>query len=287
MSEHLPVRRTLSTSISHWPIWLAVLFFLTALVVYSLQFGGWPLWSHLSESREVWGQFGDFMGGFINPLIALITIWLFTKSLRQNSEMLESARDELEMARHEIARGVEVQQATESALKSQIAIAQAGKDFNAARDLQAKYMDLLLKIKNREIQISVEKLSDAQLRVKFLDRYIEHQYSYLIDAAFRDGFDPAAEYAEMVFYCEQNFKLFACVLQGWVRVSYDDPIEGSKFLFHWKDLNGTVLEIPRYLDKVAFLHMSAQSAIRAIMDIEPGLRHSSIETIPGCYINLP
>lgn len=86
-------------------------------------------WNYFSADREDWGQFGDFLGGFLNPLIGLITIWLFTKSLHQNSEVLKAAKEELELARIEIARGVEIQSRTEDALKFQKRFGAAGKRF--------------------------------------------------------------------------------------------------------------------------------------------------------------
>lgn len=47
---------------------------------YFYNFGN--LWQ-LSESREVWGQFGDYVGGVINPLLSFITIILLIRSLNE------------------------------------------------------------------------------------------------------------------------------------------------------------------------------------------------------------
>lgn len=53
---------------------------------------------HVSSSGEVWGQFGDFIGGILNPILSFITILIlvFTSIYQQkqneNSEKRESIR---------------------------------------------------------------------------------------------------------------------------------------------------------------------------------------------------
>lgn len=101
---------------------LGVVFLSVALVAYLIKFGGWPWWDYFSNDREHWGQFGDFLGGLLNPLIGLITIWLFTKSLYQNSEMLEASREELRLSREEIVRGISVQNDARLALERELGV---------------------------------------------------------------------------------------------------------------------------------------------------------------------
>ena len=52
-----------------------------------------------SSDPGIWGQFGDYLGGLINPMIGLITIWLLTVSMRQNLIMLKQAQEELKLAK--------------------------------------------------------------------------------------------------------------------------------------------------------------------------------------------
>lgn len=40
----------------------------------------------LSQSSEVWGQFGDYVGGVVNPLLGFITIYLLIQSLTLQRE---------------------------------------------------------------------------------------------------------------------------------------------------------------------------------------------------------
>jgi len=46
-----------------------LLFFLSSIIMYSCKFG-----CKLSYSKEAWGQFGDFIGGFTNPLIGIANV---------------------------------------------------------------------------------------------------------------------------------------------------------------------------------------------------------------------
>lgn len=46
---------------------------------YFLHFGN----GDLSTSTEVWGQFGDYVGGVINPILSFVTIILLINSLRE------------------------------------------------------------------------------------------------------------------------------------------------------------------------------------------------------------
>ncbi|MEN4834306.1 hypothetical protein [Pantoea vagans] len=59
--------------------------------VYFYNFG----WRHgLSTSKEVWGQFGDYAGGVINPLLTFITIILLIKSLNEQQAANQSLINE-------------------------------------------------------------------------------------------------------------------------------------------------------------------------------------------------
>lgn len=123
------------------PVALTLSLYVIVISIYAFYFHEQEI---VAESGK-WGEFGDFLGGLLNPLIGLITIWLFTKSLHQNSEMLAAAREELRLAREEIARGVEVQAQTKIALNSQIDIANAEKLFNEVVALAALWQELAVK----------------------------------------------------------------------------------------------------------------------------------------------
>ena len=75
--------------------------------LYFLQFSN----GTLSADLATWGQFGDFVGGTANPILAfltlnalVLTIVLQSKQLSISSRELELSRRELELTREELSR---------------------------------------------------------------------------------------------------------------------------------------------------------------------------------------
>lgn len=95
----------------------AVLLFVLAAALYGIRFAH----EGLSSTQEHWGQFGDFVGGVVNPLLGVLTIWLLLKtlgeqqravgaaqeSLRVQHESLAVQRKELELTRRELKESAE------------------------------------------------------------------------------------------------------------------------------------------------------------------------------------
>ena len=129
---------------------LGVIFFISVITSYIWKFHG----TTISGDPGHWGVFGDFVGGIVNPLLGLVTIWLLTVSLHQNNEMLDQARAELKATLEELKRGQEIQAATEYALKQQIALAESARDIEGAIKLiqywQTKH-DTILQVERDEI----------------------------------------------------------------------------------------------------------------------------------------
>ncbi|CAH0319410.1 hypothetical protein SRABI89_05227 [Pseudomonas koreensis] len=77
------------------PIWLQVMIGLVALsgfimlVKYLATFG-----VQTSPSQEVWGQFGDFFGGILNPLLSSLTLAAVLVTMRLQSKELKVAQEE-------------------------------------------------------------------------------------------------------------------------------------------------------------------------------------------------
>lgn len=60
--------------------WVASLLILVTFGLYYYQFGrGLTI---LSEGKDIWGQFGDYFGGVLNPILSFISILLLIKSVR-------------------------------------------------------------------------------------------------------------------------------------------------------------------------------------------------------------
>lgn len=74
---------------------------------YVIRFG-LVLGAPLSDDPEKWGQFGDYLGGALNPLIAFLAFYWLTQSIRLQREELsdtklalqDSAQAQLKQERH-------------------------------------------------------------------------------------------------------------------------------------------------------------------------------------------
>ncbi len=97
-----------------WPkfsdpmLWIAGVVLVIALVSVSVHFGNSDfgdcnliqdaekksdcLKSEQAEYRSAWGQFGDFMGGVVNPIFGFLTIWLLVTELKATRRATEEAR---------------------------------------------------------------------------------------------------------------------------------------------------------------------------------------------------
>ncbi|MCE9684629.1 putative phage abortive infection protein [Shewanella sp. AS16] len=70
----------------------------------------------ISSKPEIWGAFGDFIGGILNPFLSfaafisvLITVFMQQAQLKQNEKQLEMTRDELALSTDELKRSADAQ----------------------------------------------------------------------------------------------------------------------------------------------------------------------------------
>lgn len=120
--------------IQKWAPYLVGVVLVVAVGFYISQFH-----DGLSTDQGTWGEFGDFVGGAVNPIVGFFTIWLLAVSLRQNHKALSQAntalaqaKAELELTRIAVEDAKKMQAATETALKAQTAIAENARDMNNA-----------------------------------------------------------------------------------------------------------------------------------------------------------
>ncbi len=72
-----------------WLVFIAVLLvFSVVLVTYGAKFHG-----GLSAKQSVWGQFGDFLGGTINPILGFMTVMILVATLRVQQKELKDTRE--------------------------------------------------------------------------------------------------------------------------------------------------------------------------------------------------
>jgi hypothetical protein len=79
-----------------------------------------------SKKQEVWGQFGDFIGGTVNPILSFLsllalvfTVVLQTRQLENSRTELANSRAELEATREEMRRSAEAQREMAKAAQTQ------------------------------------------------------------------------------------------------------------------------------------------------------------------------
>lgn len=107
--------------------------FVAVVWMYSSHFG--PI---VSDSHEVWGQFGDFLGGTLNPIFGFLTLVAIVMTLAVQSrqldvahEQLKLSRAELEATREELRKSAVAQQETAVALTQQARFAAISAKINA------------------------------------------------------------------------------------------------------------------------------------------------------------
>ncbi len=67
-------------------------------VVVVLIFYAFNFFGALSSSKEVWGQFGDYVGGLLNPVLSFLALIAVVRGLRYQSLELKAARSEASAA---------------------------------------------------------------------------------------------------------------------------------------------------------------------------------------------
>lgn len=73
----------------------------------------------LSTKQETWGQFGDFLGGLLNPLVGCFTLALLLFALHLQNELLKGTREQIKISRQELALSREELKKSAAALAEQ------------------------------------------------------------------------------------------------------------------------------------------------------------------------
>lgn len=95
--------------IPSWLIWMMSISINIAVLLIGLYF--WKFSDVLAEKQDVWGQFGDYVGGILNPLFSLTalfallyTIKLQSKELHESTEQLKASAEALALQNNVMAR---------------------------------------------------------------------------------------------------------------------------------------------------------------------------------------
>lgn len=72
----------------NWYLFAAVTYIVTVVLIYILKFCGVLGFSSV-EDFAIWGQFGDYLGGSLNPILSFISIMLLINSLKLQNNSLK------------------------------------------------------------------------------------------------------------------------------------------------------------------------------------------------------
>jgi len=79
---------------------IAGIFIFCIFGIYFLNFGSLGI----SNNSEVWAQFGDFIGGILNPLLAFLAFIALLFTIKLQSDALNISKEELEATRKELEK---------------------------------------------------------------------------------------------------------------------------------------------------------------------------------------
>ncbi len=136
--------------------YLGVLLAAGAIILVSV-FGAYVVFFSRHQFRidaEAWGQFGDFIGGTANPLLAFLTLTAFiltlllqNKQLQVSVAALDDSRRELELTRAELERSARAQEQSEKALRAQAEASARNTDLSTLNFLLGAYREELQSFK--------------------------------------------------------------------------------------------------------------------------------------------
>ncbi|WP_152625208.1 hypothetical protein [Cellvibrio sp. OA-2007] len=145
-------------------IWIAILMFIVSMGFYLYNFWG----PNLSPDTAEWGQFGDYLGGIINPIVGLITITLLTVSLRQT-------RRELNLIIEQNTTSQKIQKNAEAIMKAQISAIRSEKDLASVQILLKRYKSRL-----ENAPADSEAQTEYSHIVDYLESYIDSELEAVV-----------------------------------------------------------------------------------------------------------
>jgi hypothetical protein len=127
-----------------------------ATLIAALSVYFWKFHSGLSIDPAHWGQFGDFVGGTVNPIMGFLTIIalaltliLQSRQLSISSRELALSREELQLTRQELSRSAHAQELSEKALRAQATTAERSAKLTATNFLLEQYEAELHRFRER------------------------------------------------------------------------------------------------------------------------------------------
>lgn len=106
MSEAITSRSQMESVIKIWQ-WSIFILGLGLVATYAVYFS-WVLEQSPAQDAEKWGQFGDFVGGLLNPIVAFAAFYWLTQSVKIQKQELADTRDELAKATRNSTASLEI-----------------------------------------------------------------------------------------------------------------------------------------------------------------------------------
>lgn len=265
----------------NWILVVAILLFIGLLVIY--YFNIFPL---DATEKGTWGTFGDFIGGTLNPLFALFSLFAIIYTIKIQTEELELSREELEATRKELegSRIAQQEQSESLKLQNQATKVQIFENtFFQLLNQHNEYLDLLIKENCLKSIILVkykrgsygELIPDVPLEeneVYKTFRYINqtkhimknyymvlYQLLKIIDEKSKDGIINAKEYTNILraLIDDEVLRNLAINCEAYSFKEYKNYIEKYAFFEHIYiksvEINTeTILNILKLFDKKAF-----------------------------------
>ena len=69
--------------------------FIIMIIVWGAYYHNFGISGDVSQKTDVWGQFGDYVGGVLNPILSFISIYLLISSLSLQRQANTSLVDEI------------------------------------------------------------------------------------------------------------------------------------------------------------------------------------------------
>lgn len=158
-------------------IFLAVISFIFILVVFGLYMYNFS-YLGLSPNQEDWAQFGDYMGGTLNPMLAFFAFIGLLYTIRIQSSALQMSKDELEATRKELKESRIAQQKQSESLELQNKATQLQIFENTFFELVNSFKFLKERLIKEYVECSITGSSEIILKLSTGDVNIGHKENH-------------------------------------------------------------------------------------------------------------
>jgi len=98
----------------NWLLYVAVILLLVVSAIYYFQIN-----NEASNTKANWGAFGDFVGGTLNPIFALFSLFAIIYTIKIQTQELEFSREELKATKEELEKSRIAQEEQSASFKLQ------------------------------------------------------------------------------------------------------------------------------------------------------------------------